>query len=158
MAFQKNFCDKLYLVVATLSQLQSTSRRHSFALQYFLRQTRQTFIRFFILLFSFFVLSQKIVYTSNNQYNHFSCKVQKLKYNKISTMKIIVAVVAVFFWGNKNGVLERFIRHKKCDKPRQMFVALCRKRLSQKKKPVRFCVKSENPVANFYLLCERKWS
>jgi len=71
-------------------------------------------------------------------------------------MKIIVAVVAVFLkW--KNGVITGFMRHKKCDKPREEFVALCRKSLSQKK-TVQFGVRSEKPVANFYLVCERKWS
>ena len=32
--------------------------------------------------------------------------------------------------------MARFIEHKKCDKPHQVFVALCRK-----KKPMQFCIR-----------------
>jgi len=39
--------------------------------------------------FLIFVLDLKIVYISNSQYNHFSGTIQKLKFYKFSTMKIV---------------------------------------------------------------------
>ena len=107
---------------------------------------RQPFSWHYIQRFSFFAPHSKIDYTSNSQYKRFLTQGQNFKITNSSTMKNVVAVVAVFFRGEKwrNGAVYR------TQKVRQASSGVCRT-LSQKK-AYAILYKNKSLVANFHWL------
>lgn len=97
MSFQKNFATSFFL----LSQVRRTKEwRHDAILglkNSFCDKCDNHFLGITFNVFHFFATHSKIDYTSNSQYKRFLTQGQNFKITNSSTMKNIVAVVAVFF-------------------------------------------------------------